>query len=191
MLGWIESLDRGLMGLDIGCGKLRYTVPLSKRLTGVTAIDSKEQVDRIQTVYGERTSIREYASRSLPNVHVCAVEEESWKKKRYGVILCSNVLSAIPSRNVRRQVVDSAFSRLNNGGTFLLTTQFKNTHFRNWANDSDAVRYCDGYLVTRGRATSFYALLDSSMLVRLCERAGFRISMAGHAKELAYVFATR
>jgi hypothetical protein len=191
MLNWIGGLDEQHSGLDLGCGKLRYTVPLSRRVRSVTAVDSRTQVDREQTLFGTKTSIRRYAGKNLDNVRVCALEESHWRKRHYQVVLCSNVLSAIPSKKARQELLASAYARLARGGTFLVTTQYRNSHFTTWINDPRATRYCDGFLVEGARGTSFYAILDAEALVKLCRGAGFSISKAAHHKELAYVLATR
>ena len=191
LLNWITQLDSRDTALDLGCGKLRYTVPLAIALRSVTAVDSSAQLDRTQKLFGIQTSIREYAAEYLPNVRVCALEETDWRREQFGVVLCSNVLSAIPSRSIRNQVVRTAYQRLANGGVFLLTTQYKNSHFAAWGSNPRASRYCDGFLVKTTHGVSFYALLDSTALVTLCRSSGLTIIEAGHAKEIAYVIATR
>ncbi len=191
VLNWISHLSSTEHGLDMGCGKLRYTIPLASVLSSVTAVDSKVQVDRCQAVLGVRASVREYAARYLSNVRVCALEERHWQRDRYGVVLCSNVLSAIPSRTIRKRVVATGYERLRKGGTFLLTTQYRNSHFSAWDTDPRATRYSDGFLVKAYRGTSYYALLDSEALSTFCRSVGFSILNAGHVRELAYVLATR
>ena len=191
LLNWIADLDCSCRGLDLGCGKLRYTVPLSRRLRSVVAVDSKIQVDRVQTLFGTKSSVRRYATENLPNVRVYSLNEGGWRGRRYDVVLCSNVISAIPSRKARSELIATAHERLRHQGLFLLTTQFRNTYFNNWASDPRAIRHCDGFLVKGAKGASFYALLDSDALVRICCKAGFSILNSGHARELAFVIATR
>lgn len=191
LLEWIKRLDPLYEGLDLGCGKLRYTVPLAQRIRSVTAVDSKVQIDRLQTLFGSRSTIRKYASEHLCNVRVHAVEQKAWQRRAYDIVLCTNVLSAIPSTQVRDELVSCAHQRLRRRGLFLLTTQFQNSHFRYWADDPRASRYCDGFLVRGARGASFYALLNSEKLVALCRKAGLLVVDSGHVKELAYVIATK
>ena len=191
ILAWIRSLNKGYTGLDLGCGKLRYTAPLARAIVSVTAVDSTIQLDRRQTLFGVQTSVREHVATFLPNVRLCTIEDEHWKKDRFDVILCSNVLSAIPSRSVRKQVVSNAYQSLAGGGTFLLTTQFRNSHFTGWASNQRASRYCDGFLVRAKGGASFYGLLDAVALSEVCRSSGFSIIGAGHVNDLAYVLATR
>lgn len=191
LLAWISQLNPHQTGLDLGCGKLRYTVPLARALRSVTAVDSSVQLERRQMLFGAHSTIREFAAKRLANVRVFAIDEAGWARDRFGVILCSNVLSAIPSRQIREQIVTTAYERLANGGELMLTTQYKNSHFAGWKKNPQASRYCDGFLVRTARGTSFYALLDSAALVDICRSTGLKIVAAGHAKELAYVLATR
>jgi SAM-dependent methyltransferase len=191
MLDWISNLEPRGAGLDLGCGKLRYTVHLAKRLSYVTAVDSREQVNRTQRLFGSDCSVREYAARHLANVHIYAIEEDDWRQSRYSVILCSNVLSAIPCLETRRGLVRAAYDQLCPGGEFLLTTQYRNSHFTSWQTNPRAKRFLDGFLVEHSRCVSFYGMIDSTALAKLCRRVGFTVVRSGHAKELAYVFATR
>jgi hypothetical protein len=191
MLEWISSLKREGTALDLGCGKLRYTVPPAARVRRVVAVDSKVQVERKQIVCGTSRSVREYARQHLANVRICAVEECTWKLGRHETVLCSNVLSAVPSPRTRRELLTAAFNCLKADGRFLVTTQYRNSHFTKWRADDRAEPFYDGFLVRGRRGTSFYGLIDSPALVKLCRTAGFSIVQTGHAEELAYVIATR
>jgi 2-polyprenyl-3-methyl-5-hydroxy-6-metoxy-1,4-benzoquinol methylase len=191
MLNWIRQLPVDAHALDIGCGKLRYTVPLSRRTTSVTAVDSAIQLDRRQRLFGKLASVRAYAAETLSNVKVYELEDRTWHRKRYEIIVCSNVLSAIPCRKTRTRLVRTARTCLSARGRLLLTTQFRNSHFKRWKTARNAARFLDGYLVRGKRGTSFYGLLDAAALAQLCRRCGLRILQTGHAGELAYVLASR
>jgi 2-polyprenyl-3-methyl-5-hydroxy-6-metoxy-1,4-benzoquinol methylase len=191
VLAWIATLERDSTALDLGCGKFRYTVHLARRLRHVTAVDSSEQIGRTQTLFGNRCSLRDYALRNLSNVSVYAVEESGWRRSRYPVILCSNVLSAIPCGKTRREVVRNAYDQLHPDGQFLVTTQYRNSHFTGWQTDPRARQYLDGFLVAHQGGTSFYGMINAGALVRLCQKTGFTVIRSGHVKELAYVLATR
>jgi len=191
ILNWNQGLPANYTGLDLGCGKLRYTFPMSRRLRAVTAVDSEVQVSREQTLFGVRSSVRQYAAEHLPNVHVNSLLEADWRLEQYDAILCSNVLSAIPIQAVRKDLLATALSLLSPAGTFLMTTQYKNSHFSAWNHCPRAAAYRDGFLVETRFGTSFYALLDCKALTTMCRSVGFLVGEAGHAKELAYVIARR
>jgi 2-polyprenyl-3-methyl-5-hydroxy-6-metoxy-1,4-benzoquinol methylase len=191
ILNWIRQLPTSASGLDIGCGKLRYTVPPAKRISSVAAVDSGIQLERQQAIFGRVCSVRQYVSKTLRNVTVYSVEDPVWRRKRYDIVLCSNVLSAIPCLRTRKRIVKAAYTCLRPKGTLLLTTQYRSSHFAAWRSAHNATRYLDGFLVQGKRGTSFYGLLDAEALTRLCRSCGFRSFDAGHAKELAYVLARR
>jgi 2-polyprenyl-3-methyl-5-hydroxy-6-metoxy-1,4-benzoquinol methylase len=189
LLTWINGLPRQSTCLDLGCGKLRYTTPLAKRVRSVTAVDSRVQVDRIQRVGGEACSIRDYVRKHISNARVYAFDEVRWRSHRYDFVVCSNVMSAIPCLRTRKQLMTYAKKCLKPTGRLLITTQFRNSHFKSWRTNPNAKPYLDGFIVrSRGRA-SFYGLLDAKDLVSLCNLSGFRILEFGHIKELAYVLA--
>lgn len=191
LLAWIQRLPSNAEGLDLGCGKLRYTIPLSRRLASVIAVDSEIQLTRQQKIGSRVCSIKQYVARHLSNVRVYASDDLKWQERRYDVILCSNVLSAIPLRGTRIGLLKSAYKCLRRDGIFLVTSQFRNSHFSAWKSQRNAEIYLDGYLVHSSKRTSFYGLLDAESLRRLCTTVGFDIIESGHTKETAYVLARR
>lgn len=191
VLDWIGRLPRHTTALDLGCGKLRYSIPLARRIRVVVAVDSRIQVDREQMVNRKTCSVREYASRALKNVKVYASDECFWKRLNYDVVVCTNVLSAIPSQSTREHLIASAYRCLKPGGQLLLTTQFRNSHYSGWKSNPRARPYLDGFIVKGLQGASFYGLIDAASLRRLCKRCGFRAVASGHVGELAFVVAER
>lgn len=191
LLNWIRCLPAEADGLDLGCGKLRYTIPLAKRIGSVTAVDSRVQLDRKQRIGSKISSVRSYAKRYLANVRICCSDDAEWRTCRFDVILCSNVLSAIPDYRTRVRLLQAAYNCLRSDGLFLLTTQFKNSHFSAWKSAPNAKKFLDGYLVRGRKGTSFYGLLNADSLTNLCRTAGFDIVESGHVKETAFVLARR
>lgn len=190
VLSWIRTLPQGAVALDFGCGKLRYTIPLAKRLRTVFAIDSSYQIFRSQTVNGRHTSVEEYAKTHLPNVYVCPVESERWRRA-FDVILCANVLSTIPERKVRQRVLRCLARRLKAKGILLVCVQFRNSHFLGWKHNSRARQYKDGWLVKNARGTSFYGIIPPRNLIRFCKEANLNVISGGSHGESAFVIAAR
>ena len=194
MLEWIDDLSREWRILDLGCGKLRYTIPLSQKVKSVVAVDSKEQVNRIQTINGESgVSVRDYAARNLPNVRVFSLQQTGWHRWRYDRILVAYVLSAIPFRTDRINVLRTARDLLKQrGGEVLVATTFANSRFRDWERTGRGIRYKDGYLNKSRSGMSFYGLIRLEKLRRYCGNVGLEIADAGtiHSKT-AYVVARR
>ena len=191
VLEWICGLPRNCRVVDIGCGKLRYTIPLCKRVVCVTAVDSAIQLTRVQTLRGKHVCVVDYIKRYLQNVRLCTLEHGAWVNWAHDVALCTNVLSAIPNLRSRRKLLSDARASLRIGGKILITTQFRNSHFKAWANNPNAEKYLDGYLVRSNRGTSFYGLIGPNRLRQLCLREGFAVEEYGTRGEIAFVLATR
>src|SRR5207248_3304397 len=111
----------------------------------VTAVDSEIQLGRKQKIGRKFCSIREYAANCLSNVSVYSCYDRRWMKECYDVILCTNVLSAIPKQKVRTQLLQTVHDSLRSRGIFLLTTQYRNTHFSAWESHANARAFLDGY----------------------------------------------
>lgn len=190
VLAWIHSLPNTAVALDFGCGKLRYTIPLAKQLRSVVAVDSSHQILRRQAINGRYTTVKAYAKRFLSNARVCAVESERWQRT-FDVILCANVLSAIPDRKVRQRVLRRLACRLKTKGKMLVCVQFRNSHFEGWKHNSRARPYKDGWLVKNGRRTSFYGIIPPQSLINACKDANLTVISSGSHGESAFVIAAR
>jgi 2-polyprenyl-3-methyl-5-hydroxy-6-metoxy-1,4-benzoquinol methylase len=187
----ISSLPPSAVVLDYGCGKFRYTIPLSRKVKRVYAVDSSFQIEREQHIASRRTTLREYARRHLGNVSVSEITSKIWRRQRFDFVLCSNVLSVIPQESVRLKVLRELGSVLKTNGLLLVSTQFRNTHFKQWRNDPEAIWIRDGWLVKRARRASFYAILPPTKLRQLCRAAGLVVTTMGSKGETGFVFAKR
>jgi 2-polyprenyl-3-methyl-5-hydroxy-6-metoxy-1,4-benzoquinol methylase len=185
----LRKLPTEWSALDYGCGKVRYTICLSRRVRSVVAVDSKVQLSRTQRVAGRRTTLNEYASRFMKNVTVCEAASNRWKSRRYDFILCSNVLSCIPRVADRINLLRELGGVLKPTGFLWATTQFRNTHFKGWTKSPFARRVRDGWLVEGFRGASFYAILPPEKLVRSCRRAGLTVVHSALKGETAFVVA--
>jgi Methyltransferase domain len=177
--------------LDFGCGKFRYTIPLSRQANSVYAVDSHYQIERIQRICGKQLSLIAYARKNLPNVNVMDVNTKTWRQRRYDFVLCANVLSVMPTTGSRLKALVLLRGCLKSSGVLLVCTQFRNTHFDGWASNPQARWHKGGWLVCGRRGYSFYAILPPAKLTRLCRAAGLRIRKAGTHGEAAFVFAGR
>ena len=189
VIQWIRSLPSSYRVLDFGCGKLRYTIPLSERVRSVLAVDSEQQIRRPQRIDDVATTIPEYVRTHLPNVTACVVSESKWTRHRYDAALCANVLSAIPSRKTRLDVLSAIGGVLKKRGTLLVCTQFRNSYFSACARDPKAVRCNDGWLIDGRRGVAFYAILPLEKLIKMCAKAGLVVKEARVKGQSAFVFA--
>ena len=180
VLEYIDALPGDHRVLDMGCGKLRHTIPLSKRVAHVTAVDSTEQVYRKQVIAGKKAiSIYEYANRYLPNVTVATIDNARWKRSRFDFVLIAHVLSAIPDIQARINVLrDGANVLKRRTGHMLIVTNYSNTRFRAWEKASRATAHLDGWIIENKRGTSFFGMIPVHETVKYCVEIGLRITQS-------------
>ena len=172
MLNIILDLPECYTVLDYGCGKLRYSIPLAKRVREVVAVDSVVQLDKKQLIDGEYTSVREY---KLDNLAVYDLDADEWKCKKYDAVLCINVFSAVPSLEERKRIVENAYSVLEPDGFFLIVVQYRNSYFSQYKSRPNAINYYDGWLIKRkGNKYSFYGMPSEKAVIALCSEVGFK-----------------
>ncbi len=183
-------VDRTSVALDYGCGKLRYAIPLSRCVKHLCAVDSREQLERTQQISSKRTTLKRYARSHLKNVSVVEISSGSWRRKRFDLVLCSNVLSVIPRRAERLRVLRTLRRVLRPRGNILVSTQFRNSHFASWQDSPNATWTGDGWLVRGIRGASFYAIIPPAKLSQLCRDAGLHVNQFGSNGETAFAFAS-
>jgi 2-polyprenyl-3-methyl-5-hydroxy-6-metoxy-1,4-benzoquinol methylase len=189
LIDQISQVSSDAVVLDYGCGKFRYTIPLSRRAKYVCAVDSSYQTDREQQIVNSRTNLREFARKYLENVSVYDVHSEVWRKMRFDFILCANVLSVIPHKAERIKVLRGLARVLKPDGRILASTQFRNTHFKKWAANPNANWVRDGWFIKGRRGASFYAIIFPKKLGQLCRAAGLSLVRLGSQGETAFAFA--
>lgn len=189
VLRWIRGLPKQVAVLDVGCGKLRYTVPIAARVRKVVAIDSTLQLTRIQMVAGARTTVKDYAKAHLANVRVTSATDHTWRQCKYDYVLCANVLSAIPNQRTRVVLLKDLKNVLKAAGVVLIVVQFRNTYFRDFRKNPNAIPHHDGWLVRQGSFASFYGLISPGQVARLSRSAGLRIVRSSVHGESAFIWA--
>jgi 2-polyprenyl-3-methyl-5-hydroxy-6-metoxy-1,4-benzoquinol methylase len=170
----IQNLQYNVDALDYGCGKLRYTIPLSKKVKKVNAVDSKEQISRKQTINGTISTVKDYVN-VLGNVFAYDLDTRDWALDKYDFILCTNVLSAIPFTDTRINVLKLIKTLLKPGGEAFLTVQYRNSYFSNYKNREKSLPFNDGWVLFRNNSTSFYGLISPEKLKEICCVAGLSI----------------
>jgi SAM-dependent methyltransferase len=186
VIDWIKNLPVNSIVLDYGCGKLRYTIPLIQRVNEVIAVDSKEQLNRIQKIDKDKQlTIKEY-SKSVSNLKVCSIEEFNYNQY-FDWALCTNVLSAIPHENERIKVLQNIYQALKSNGKALITTQFRNSYFKLYQIKENAQNYNDGWIIKNKKGYSFYGIIPPNSLKELCLKAGITNFKWGSIGETAYI----
>ncbi len=175
VINFIENLPNDISVLDYGCGKLRYTIPLSYTVNKVTAIDSYEQLNKIQIINDCRTTVHKYAEDFLDNVSVYNLESSYWKQNKYDVIICTNVLSAIPDDSDRVIVLKNIKNLLNSDGYMFLSVQYRNSYFSYCSKRKDIIRYNDGWISKFGDRHTFYGIISPTKLKLLCNKANMKV----------------
>ncbi len=172
VLKYISLLSNEYEVLDYGCGKLRYSIPISKKVKEIVAIDSKEQVDSYKKI-GDRYCRPRDCSKD--NLMVMSIDEMDWSEKRFDVVFCTNVLSAIPFEKERIKLLENAKKVMNNTGVLFISVQYRNSYFKGYNYRNDVSKYNDGWLIkTKSRnQVAFYAELPADYIIELCKRAGF------------------
>lgn len=186
LINWLNELPKDSVCLDYGCGKLRYTIPLLKRVKEVTAVDSLEQMNRIQKIDRERhLTIKEFA-KDVNNLRVITTQEFNYTNY-FDWTICTNVLSAIPYENERIKVLKTINNSINKHGKALITTQYRNSYYKNYENRDDVQKFQDGWLISNKNRNSFYGIIPPMTLKQLCLKAEMKISEFGSIGESAYV----
>ena len=119
--------------------------------------------------------IREYVALTMPSARAQTIEGFGRERGYYQLVLCANVLSAIPSARARANALRAIKHSLARDGVCLFTTQYRNSYFREMASRRLAQPYLDGFVVRGRRGYSYYGLIDKDQLVRLVERYEFSV----------------
>ena len=175
VLSYISSLPTGIIALDYGCGKCRYSKQLNQKTSKLVLVDSEVQIRRKQTIHGKLLTVFQFAEHSLENAKAYALEDETWKKEKYDFILCTNVLSAIPSIDERYTVLKNISQLLAKDGISFISVQYRNSYFLSYDSAPNAKRFEDGWIIKKGNSYTFYGIITPNKIVEMCEQSGLHI----------------
>lgn len=190
VLSWIRALPDDLICLDYGCGRLRYTKHLASQTASATAVDSRAQLSRVMTIYGERCTILEFVARHGTRINILPAEDFDLKSQ-FDFAICINVLSSIPSIRWRRQVLRSIHSALVPGGGALFANQHRNSYFRGYPGRLGAKRHLDGWLIPHDHGLWFYGLIPADPLCEMLTGIGFSTIYSGCRGQSAFAFCSK
>jgi len=191
VVDWLFENVQGGAVLDYGCGKLRYAKFLAEQCACLTLVDSKEQVDRLQMIDGEKTTVREYVSRRWDHANVFTIEEFRSRRDSYYFILCANVLSAIPCAAAQNAAVRRIARSLSGNGQALFITQFRNSGFKKMARLPRAMPHLDGWILQTSKGMFYYGLLPLRKLEGLVTLNECCVDSAWTEGESAFLLAKR
>jgi hypothetical protein len=190
LLELIANLPHVSSCFDYGCGKLRYQRAIADTTDVLAIIDSEVQLSRMQTLRGNKTTIRKVFKQSN-RVQVYTDIEFKKLNTRFERGFCVNVLSVIPSYAHRRQVLDVIHEKLMRDGECLFVVQYRNSDFTRMSKMFNAKPWLDGFVIDSLRGHSFYGMIPADRLEASLKRAGFRVRETRLNEGSAYTWATR
>jgi len=188
LVAFLRNWDRVAHAVDYGCGKLRYAPYLATLSNSLTLVDSVDQLDRLQTIDGQRTTMRQYAKRICPKARVeTLLEFQTKSRPKFDFALCANVLSAIPIKAARSKALSAIKSRLRSGAHLLVVNQHANSFYTDVAKRRGVVRHLDGWLVPNGKSAYYYGILDAKKTSKLLRNSGFQVERHWITGQSTYV----
>ncbi len=190
LTSYLESQPAHRRRMDFGCGKLRYSRLLAQSCDEIYLVDSKEQLTRTQRIGEQDISIEQYTSNNWP--HSVILEFETLVNSpplNVDFILCSNVLSAIPSAETIKSALEALHRNLSSSGTVLITNQHANSYFKQMAFRSNAKKHLHGWILEKGNNSTYYGIIDKTLCTEILENAGFSIEKSWISGQSNYILA--
>jgi 2-polyprenyl-3-methyl-5-hydroxy-6-metoxy-1,4-benzoquinol methylase len=188
---WISNHEIVDDALDFGCGKLRYSITLASCARKLTLVDSEVQLSRNQIIEGKRTSVYDYVNSHFSHVRVLNFEAFLLDHQKYDLVICANVLSAIPIVKIRSRVLKSILHRLKLTGKCLFVNQFRDSYFKKISKSPFSKSYLDGWLRITPNGNFYYGIFPKEKLENLLSKHGFSIYKSWEIKDIAHVIAQR
>jgi hypothetical protein len=162
---------------DQRCGKLRHQRILSKLFAKTIFIDTDEQVNRTQQIWGiGRTSVRDFVKRLNLNDHRSSVmSSEEFEHTKLGLDVIFNVcVLDVVVPEVRKRILAAAHRNLKIGGFFVLIAPRNDQTITVRCNRAN--RFRDGYFFQHHSVSTFYKnFRKTTELARLLKPVGFGI----------------
>jgi SAM-dependent methyltransferase len=190
LLELLSNLGHVGSTFDYGCGKLRYQTAIAETTDTLAIVDSEVQLSRRQILRGEKTSIRNIYEQTN-RVQVYSDLQFQEINARFDRGFCINVLSVIPFRVRREQVLQSIHGKLRRGGECLFVVQYRNSHFARMRQMPNAKPWLDGFVIDSLRGYSFYGLISPNQLELSLRHAGFCVRETDLNEGSAYCWVTR
>lgn len=191
VLEWISCLPSESQVLDYGCGKLRYTLPLSKKVANVVAVDSAKQLAKVQRIGTTRTTIQHYVKQMLPNVEAHTIDSPLWISKKYTHVLCANVLSSIPDISERINVLSRIRSVITTDSIVLFCHQYTNSYFKKIAEKNISKPLLDGWLNPTKNGATFFGIIQADPFIHFCQNNGLEVVSCYHRGQSIFTEARR
>ena len=181
---YLRALPKVDTLLDFGCGKLRYSDLLSRIGRQVSFLDSHLQLTRQQTVRGRMGTVTDTVRRLYPHAEVIPAEEITKCTRKYSLVTCTNVLSAIPDAQALVDVIRSIRRLTKPTGMAVFVNQHKNSYFRNFERGTP---HLFGHLVEGKQGSSYYGVMTKERVIDLLLESGMGILEAWNCGEINFV----
>lgn len=175
--------------LDYGCGKLRYTIPVSKIAKSVYGVDSKEELFRSIKIKGQKTTITNF-SEKYKNIYLHTTTAKSWQEIKYDKIILSHVLSAIPHEKDRIKIVKKLYKVMHENSVLIACTNHRMSYFKKWDKSPKIDKYNDGYFV-KEPAPSYFGVINKAKLTNYFIKNKFEILKSYIEEDNAYCICKR
>lgn len=106
--------------------------------------------------------------------------------RKYDIIFCSNVLSAIPDGEARSQLLKSIHCKLKMDGKAIFITQYTNSFYSQLKNRDDVVEHLDGVITNGKSKATYYGILGKNKLKELLESHKFKIHKIWNKDQSTY-----
>ena len=184
-----EFVNKSDTVLDYGCGKLRYTVPLSRMCNKVFGVDSREQLTRTIKISGKPTTLMNYA-KQFKNINLFTIDNQEWMNIKYDKIILSHVLSSIPYEEDRIQIVNTLKDIMDEKSTLLACTNHRMSYFKKWDKSDKVIKYNDGYLIKEPHP-SYFGKIDKEKLAGYFKSNGYKILKSFIVEDNSYCICKR
>lgn len=188
---YLRERPRVGSALDFGAGKLRYTDIIAQRCGRLGIVDSEAQIRRTQVLGGERATVLAYAREHWADALVQTWEEFQDTDDLYDFALVANVLSAVPSQEMRRRIVREIARHLGPRGQALFVTQYRNSYFNEARRRPGARDHLDGWVLQSRRGAAFFGIIGPDRLTRLLSRNGLDVIEVWKRDGCAYALASK
>lgn len=191
LASWLNSLPKLQNAADFGCGRLRYSYILYRKTRSLTLTDSDEQLQKEQILQGRKTNIAAHCQRQMPNARVLTLDQFRRHSNKYSFILCSNVLSVIPSRDTQKLAINDVREHLKRDGTALFVTQYRNSDFDKMRSRPNAKSYHDGWVLDSPRGAFYYGIIAPEKLEQLVTSDGLKVRSQWTNEGSAFILVER
>ena len=172
--GFISKRADSLKIADQGCGKLRHLNILCLCFNTIYLIDTDFQLKRKQTLFGEKTNIKEYVnSLKIAGKNLFVLSDMDFNSSNLGLDIIFNIcVFDIELPKTRKAMVSCAYKNLSDDGLYVVIVPRNDQSILVRCTPTNI--YSDGHIFNHHGVTTFYKnYIDTRKLIRSFVRQGF------------------